>query len=291
MNMVSSSLANCCARIDSSMNVTKLNIHVDVWHKCCLTWLFQNALTGEYFVSQSVGSHRVVYSLFAFQFAESALHMGARDSEGQRGGDAAAMTPLPGWSLHEQLYEVARLHLVPASELTAEAITVGDARNERMFDALRLSKRGAATSSSRAANNGGDAFKDLDSEPDGGASARRKQADGQGWRLTEINADYSFCDSYPRQLVVPASIDDDVLQRVGKFRSRQRIPACVYVHSRTRAAIARCAQPLVGLRRTRCQVSVDVVDLRRSIALHRKTKCCSMRCVWPIPAIRRSCVS
>ncbi|KAI5969265.1 YMR1 [Candida margitis] len=69
------------------------------------------------------------------------------------------------------------------------------------------------------------------------------------WRLTEVNSDYKFCPSYPRHLIVPSSISDNVLKHAAKFRSKQRIPAVVYKHkaSINGNVIARCAQPLVGL--------------------------------------------
>lgn len=69
------------------------------------------------------------------------------------------------------------------------------------------------------------------------------------WRLTTINEDYRFCASYPKYLIVPSSISDNVLKHAGKFRSKQRIPAIVYKHRSgiNGNVIARCAQPLVGL--------------------------------------------
>jgi hypothetical protein len=69
------------------------------------------------------------------------------------------------------------------------------------------------------------------------------------WRATEINNDYKFCPSYPRVLIVPASISDNVVNHAGKFRSKQRIPAVVYRHrgNSNHNVIARCAQPLVGI--------------------------------------------
>ncbi|MDC6271768.1 hypothetical protein PP707_05675, partial [Acetobacter pasteurianus] len=73
--------------------------------------------------------------------------------------------------------------------------------------------------------------------------------DGKFWRVTNINEDYKFCPSYPRYMIVPGSISDNVLKHAGKFRSKQRIPAVVYKHKGNvnGNVIARCAQPLVGL--------------------------------------------
>ncbi|KAG2735919.1 hypothetical protein G9P44_000009 [Scheffersomyces stipitis] len=69
------------------------------------------------------------------------------------------------------------------------------------------------------------------------------------WRMSRVNEDYRFCPSYPKLLVVPSTISDNVLKHAGKFRSKQRIPAIVYRHRGgvNGNVIARCAQPLVGL--------------------------------------------
>ncbi|XP_058169057.1 uncharacterized protein LOC131284219 [Anopheles ziemanni] len=77
--------------------------------------------------------------------------------------------------------------------------------------------------------------------------AERLQFDLQGaWRISQANADFKLCPSYPRLLLVPACISDDTLQNVASFRSSRRIPAVVWRHQRTGAVIARCSQPEVG---------------------------------------------
>ncbi|CAK9684015.1 unnamed protein product [Candida parapsilosis] len=75
------------------------------------------------------------------------------------------------------------------------------------------------------------------------------ESDKQFWRMTEVNADYKFCPSYPCKFIVPNTISDNVLKHAAKFRSKQRIPAVVYKHKSNinGNVIARCAQPLVGL--------------------------------------------
>ncbi|XP_050067962.1 uncharacterized protein LOC126556627 isoform X2 [Anopheles maculipalpis] len=77
--------------------------------------------------------------------------------------------------------------------------------------------------------------------------AERLQFDLQGaWRISQANAEFKLCASYPRLLLVPACISDDTLQNVASFRSSRRIPAVVWRHQRTGAVIARCSQPEVG---------------------------------------------
>ncbi|KEY69435.1 hypothetical protein S7711_05749 [Stachybotrys chartarum IBT 7711] len=71
----------------------------------------------------------------------------------------------------------------------------------------------------------------------------------KGWRITTINQDYSFCDTYPAFLVVPSSISDNVLKYAREFRSRNRIPALSYIHPVNNCTISRSSQPLAGVSR------------------------------------------
>lgn len=83
-----------------------------------------------------------------------------------------------------------------------------------------------------------------------GAGAGENDASSNvSWRVSRVNEDYKFCPSYPRLLVVPNCISDNVLKHAAKFRSKLRIPAVVYRHRNgpNGNVIARCAQPLVGL--------------------------------------------
>lgn len=74
----------------------------------------------------------------------------------------------------------------------------------------------------------------------------RLQFDYHGvWRISHVNDEFKLCPSYPKMLIVPACITDDVLQNVASFRSSRRIPAVVWRH-RSGAVIARCSQPEVG---------------------------------------------
>ncbi|EHK21259.1 uncharacterized protein TRIVIDRAFT_170862 [Trichoderma virens Gv29-8] len=76
----------------------------------------------------------------------------------------------------------------------------------------------------------------------------------KGWRITNINQDYSFCDTYPAVLVVPSKISDNVLKYAKEFRSRNRIPALSYIHPINNCTITRSSQPLAGItRRTNVQ--------------------------------------
>ncbi|OLN81808.1 Phosphoinositide 3-phosphatase [Colletotrichum chlorophyti] len=71
----------------------------------------------------------------------------------------------------------------------------------------------------------------------------------KGWRITNINKDYTFCDTYPAVLVVPSSISDNVLKYAKDYRSRHRIPVLSYIHNANNCTITRSAQPLSGITR------------------------------------------
>ncbi|KAF4976499.1 hypothetical protein FZEAL_6843 [Fusarium zealandicum] len=71
----------------------------------------------------------------------------------------------------------------------------------------------------------------------------------RGWRITHVNKDFSFCDTYPAFLVVPSKISDNVLKYAREFRSRNRIPALSYIHPVNNCTITRSSQPLSGITR------------------------------------------
>ncbi|KAF9514462.1 hypothetical protein BS47DRAFT_872004 [Hydnum rufescens UP504] len=82
----------------------------------------------------------------------------------------------------------------------------------------------------------------------------------KAWRFTDINKDYSFCPTYPARLVVPAKISDAVLAHGGKFRSKSRIPALVYLHWNNHSSITRSSQPTVGLTNSRSVQDEKLVE-------------------------------
>ena len=83
------------------------------------------------------------------------------------------------------------------------------------------------------------------------------------WRISSINKDLTFCPTYPAEILVPACISDQILEKVGSFRSAKRVPAVVWRHIHTGAVLARCSQPEVGWLGWR---SSDDEDLVRAIA-------------------------
>jgi hypothetical protein len=87
-----------------------------------------------------------------------------------------------------------------------------------------------------------------------------------GYRVTSINSNYKMCPTYPSMFIVPAAISDGELRKMSHFRARGRVPAVTFRYKND-AIIARCSQPLVGLRRKRCGA-----DEAYMVALQRESK-------------------
>lgn len=62
-----------------------------------------------------------------------------------------------------------------------------------------------------------------------GMQARRLSL-GTAWRLSDVNACYGLCDTYPDTLAVPASVDDTTLRSCASYRIKVRCCSwlCVY---------------------------------------------------------------
>ncbi|XP_064607720.1 myotubularin-related protein 2-like isoform X2 [Liolophura sinensis] len=79
------------------------------------------------------------------------------------------------------------------------------------------------------------------------AEFRRQKVPNESWRLTRINENFEFADTYPAVLAVPNHATDEDLHPVAAFRSRSRIPILSWIHPESQATITRSSQPLVGV--------------------------------------------
>lgn len=118
---------------------------------------------------------------------------------------------------------------------------------------------------------------------------RRMGIPDDKWRVSEVNAEYELCPTYPALLAVPRmcsgknasscgvdcfrrnrlmSVDshraDELLLKVAAFRSKGRLPALSWRHPVTKATICRCSQPLVGLNNSRSEDDEMLVSLIRA---------------------------
>lgn len=63
------------------------------------------------------------------------------------------------------------------------------------------------------------------------------------FRVSEVNAHYKLCPTYPTWLIVPNSISDAELEKSATFRKGHRLPAISWFDSGTGAVLARSSQP------------------------------------------------
>lgn len=89
------------------------------------------------------------------------------------------------------------------------------------------------------------------------------------WRISNVNADYEVCPTYPAILAVPTCLDDHRIVLAAQFRSRQRLPAFSWRHPLNHCCLCRASQPLVGLSQNR---SIDDEVLLEAINLSSKVK-------------------
>jgi hypothetical protein len=74
----------------------------------------------------------------------------------------------------------------------------------------------------------------------------------KNWRITKINSDFKFSETYPSVLVVPMITTDKELELIGEFRSKNRIPVLSWIKYDVESeayggAILRSSQPLCGM--------------------------------------------
>ncbi|CCH61816.1 hypothetical protein TBLA_0F02770 [Henningerozyma blattae CBS 6284] len=67
------------------------------------------------------------------------------------------------------------------------------------------------------------------------------------WRISDINKDFKFCNTYPRELIIPRDVSDTLLSHASKFRSQSRIPVLSYYYKASNCSITRSSQPLTGI--------------------------------------------
>ncbi|XP_076774886.1 phosphatidylinositol-3-phosphate phosphatase MTMR1 isoform X2 [Arvicanthis niloticus] len=82
---------------------------------------------------------------------------------------------------------------------------------------------------------------------------KRQGLPNESWKISKINSNYEFCDTYPAIIVVPTSVKDDDLSKVAAFRAKGRVPVLSWIHPESQATITRCGQPLVGPNDKRCK--------------------------------------
>uniref|UniRef100_A0A2K5MQA0 phosphatidylinositol-3,5-bisphosphate 3-phosphatase n=1 Tax=Cercocebus atys TaxID=9531 RepID=A0A2K5MQA0_CERAT len=60
---------------------------------------------------------------------------------------------------------------------------------------------------------------------------KRQGLPNESWKISKINSNYEFCDTYPAIIVVPTSVKDDDLSKVAAFRAKGRVPVMIHPQS------------------------------------------------------------
>lgn len=67
-----------------------------------------------------------------------------------------------------------------------------------------------------------------------------------------MNRDYSVCPTYPPAVIVPKSIEDDMLKKVAKFRQGGRFPVLCYYHRKNGMVRRLAARLTLGFEKKTC---------------------------------------
>lgn len=70
--------------------------------------------------------------------------------------------------------------------------------------------------------------------------------DDNKWRITEANDQFKLCRTYPQYLIVPASVNDEELERVHNGRFFSRFPVAVWKCKQSGGVLLRSAQPTIS---------------------------------------------
>ena len=85
-------------------------------------------------------------------------------------------------------------------------------------------------------------------------------APNKKFRKTNLNENYSLCDTYPKFLVTVASISDSNYKESSLFRTKNRLPALAYFHYNSKGTIWRSAQAKTGLSGNRNRFDEELMN-------------------------------
>ena len=85
-----------------------------------------------------------------------------------------------------------------------------------------------------------------------------------GWKFTNLNRDYTLCDTYPSLLVVPSAASDDLIKQEAGCRSRKRFPVLCWRDVYEGVSITRCSQPCTGFTGKAFELDQEYIKLIRA---------------------------
>ncbi|KAJ8981405.1 hypothetical protein NQ317_010343 [Molorchus minor] len=79
------------------------------------------------------------------------------------------------------------------------------------------------------------------------------------WRVSHVNRNYAICNTYSATVIVPKTIDDDVIIAATTFREGGRFPLLSYRHENG-AVLLRTSQPLLNNNNRRCKADEKILN-------------------------------
>lgn len=112
----------------------------------------------------------------------------------------------------------------------------------------------------------------------------RSQPSEKGWNVIKIEEDYErlkfpesdkfksvsnsnfkLSPTYPSAFYVPATLSDDDLKKITKFRTKARVPAAIWFNHKTNVVFVRSSQPGSGLTNRHIPEDRDLLDIYRKM--------------------------
>ena len=78
------------------------------------------------------------------------------------------------------------------------------------------------------------------------AEFKKNFSNNPDWRLSDVNANYTVCQTYPSKIIVPSKVDDSLIIKSSQFRAWGRFPMLSYYHTLTKSFMLRSSQPMLG---------------------------------------------
>lgn len=94
--------------------------------------------------------------------------------------------------------------------------------------------------------------------------------DNPQMRVSNVNATYQLCNTYPQWLVVPAAVSDEELHSVASFRSGRRLPVLCWMDRDSGASMWRSSQPKAGVSGSSSHDEKMIDLIARSVSLNRR---------------------
>ena len=92
----------------------------------------------------------------------------------------------------------------------------------------------------------------------------------KNFRRTTLNYNYNLCPSYPRNLIVPGKLNDEIIQKASEFRTRNRIPTLSYFYYKSIGTIWRSSQPKSGIQNNRNSYDEELLSHIKNISPLKK---------------------